>query len=115
MTNGTSGNGRLNGSGINPLGYKLVVLPKEVEAKTAGGLFLPESKMEKDGFQRREGIIVAMSPMAFHNPDWPGDAPKPQVGDRVMFARYQADEITGRDGQTYWIMNDQSVFAVVDE
>jgi co-chaperonin GroES (HSP10) len=105
----------LNDSGINPLGYKLVVLPREIEAKTKGGLLLPESKVEKEGFQRREGIIVAMSPMAFHNPDWPADAPKPQVGDRVMFARYQADEIIGRDGQTYWIMNDQSVMATIED
>jgi chaperonin GroES len=115
MTNGTSGQKPLNDSGINPLGYKILVLPKEVEAKTAGGLFLPESKMEKDGFQRREGIIVAMSPMAFHNPDWPAEATKPQVGDRVLYARYQADEIIGRDGQAYWIMNDQSVLATIEE
>ncbi len=105
----------LNGSGVNPLGYKIVVLPKEVESKTKGGLLLPESKVEKDGFQRREGIIVATSPMAFHHPDWPEGARKPQIGDRVMFARYQADEIIGRDGQAYWIMNDQSVMATIED
>jgi len=110
-----SGQKPLNRSGINPVGYKILVLPREVEAKTKGGLFLPESKVEKDGFQRREGIIVAMSPMAFHNPDWPAEAVKPKSGDRVMFARYQADEVTGNDGQTYWIMNDQSVIAVIEE
>ncbi len=104
-----------NSSGINPLGYKVLVLPKEVEMKTAGGLLLPDVRVEKDGFQRREGIIVAMSPMAFHNPDWPADAPKPKVGDGVMYSRYQADEITGRDGQTYWIMNDQSVMATIED
>jgi co-chaperonin GroES (HSP10) len=110
-----SGQKPLNGSGVNPLGYKILVLPQEVEAKTKGGIFLPDSKVEKDGFQRREGIIVAMSPMAFHNPDWPDTAAKPQIGDRVMFARYQADEINGRDGQTYWIMNDQSVMATIED
>lgn len=115
MTSGTNGPKPLNASGIAPLGYKLLVLPKEVETKTKGGLFLPETKVEKEGFQRREGIIVAMSPMAFHNPDWPDGAPKPQIGDRVMFARYQADEITGRDGQAYWIMNDQSVMATIED
>ena len=54
----------LNTSGIRPLEYKVLVLPKEIETKTKGGLFLPETKVEKDGFQRREGILVAMSPMA---------------------------------------------------
>jgi co-chaperonin GroES (HSP10) len=105
----------LNGSGVRPLSYKILVLPQEVESKTKGGLFLPDSKVEKDGFQRREGIIVAMSPMAFCNPDWPDGATRPQVGDRVMFARYQADEVMGRDGQTYWIMNDQSVMATIED
>ncbi len=105
----------LNGSGVAPMGYKILVLPKEVEAKTKGGLLLPESKVEKDGFQRREGIIVAMSPMAFTFPDWPAGAQKPQVGDRVMFARYQADELTGRDGQTYWIMEDRSIMATIED
>lgn len=105
----------LNGSGINPMGYKIVVLPKEVETKTAGGLLLPETKVEKDGFQRREGIIVAKSPMAFTFPDWPEGARKPDIGERVMFARYQADEITGRDGQTYWIMEDKSVMATIED
>lgn len=115
MTTGTVGLPTLNNSGINPLGYKIVVLPKEVEEKTKGGLYLPETKVEKDEFQRREGIIVAMSPMAFCNPDWPADAQKPQVGDRVMFARYQADELTGKDGRKYWIMNDTSVMATIEE
>ena len=105
----------LNNSGIHPLEYKILVLPKEVETKTKGGLFLPETKVEKDGFQRREGILVAMSPMAFSFPDWPEGVEKPKVGDRVMFARYQADEVTGKDGQTYWIMADKAVMAIIEE
>ena len=110
-----SGNEHLNTSGIQPLEYKILVLPKEVEAKTAGGLLLPETKIEKDGFQRREGIIVAVSPMAFTFPDWPEGAKKPAIGDRVMFARYQADEVVGRDGKTYWIMADRSVMATIED
>ena len=105
----------LNSSGVSPLGYKVLVLPKEVEAKTKGGLLLPESKVEKDGFQRREGIVVAASPMAFTFPDWPDGARKPQVGDRVMFARYQADEIAGKDGQSYWIMEDKAIMATIED
>ncbi len=104
-----------NKSGIRPLEYKILVAPKEVETKTAGGLYLPETKVEKDGFQRREGILVDMSPMAFTFPDWPADAKKPQIGDRVMFARYQADELQGKDGQTYWIMADKAVMALIED
>jgi len=104
-----------NTSGIKPLEYRILVLPKEVETKTAGGIILPDDKMEKDGFQRREGILVDMSPMAFTFPDWPADQPKPKVGDRVMFARYQADEVKGKDGATYWIMADRAVMALIED
>lgn len=106
---------RMNTSGIAPMGYKVLVLPKEVETKTKGGLILAESTVEKDGFQRREGIIVAASPMAFTFPDWPEHARKPQVGDRVMYARYQADEVKGRDGNDYWIMEDRAIMAVIED
>ena len=101
-----------NSSGIHPQEYKVLVLPKEVEHKTAGGLLLPESKIEKDEFGRREGVLVAVSRMAFTNPDWP-DPPK--VGDRVMFSKYNADEVQGRDGAKYWILKDTSIMAVLEQ
>jgi co-chaperonin GroES (HSP10) len=101
-----------NKSGIRPCEYKCLVLPKAVELKTAGGLLLPESKIEKDSFARQEGVLVAVSAMAFTNPDWP-DAPK--VGDRVMFSKYNADEVQGRDGATYWIMKDTAIVAVLEQ
>lgn len=110
-----SGQTTTNKSGIRPCEYKILVLPQEVETKTKGGLLLPETKMEKDGFQRREGIIVDVSPMAFTFPDWPETAQKPKIGDRVMFARYQADEVSGKDGLTYWIMADKSVMAIIED
>lgn len=110
-----AGQATLNTSGIKPCEYKVLVLPQEIETKTKGGLLLPETKVEKDGFQRREGILVDMSPMAFSFPEWPEDAPKPKVGDRVMFARYQADEVIGRDGQNYWIMADKAVMATIED
>lgn len=109
------GHSTSNTSGIRPQHYHILVLPKEVETKTRGGLLLPETTTEKEGFQRREGIIVACSPMAFSFPDWPEGEPKPKVGDRVMFARYQADEVTGKDGQTYWLMADKSVMAIIED
>lgn len=110
-----SGKSTLNNSGIRPVEYKVLVLPKEVERKTAGGLLLADSTVEKEEFGRMEGIMVAVSPMAFSFPDWPADVPKPQVGQRVMFARYQADKVIGRDGLDYWIMSDRSVIATIEE
>lgn len=107
----------MNDSGILPQRYNVLVLPVEVEAKTQGGIYLPPSKVEKDEFGRKEGILVAMSPMAFTWPDWPEDAADklPKVGDRVIFGKYQADEITGRDGQKYWLMKDENIAGVMTD
>jgi len=112
---GTAGQATLNTSGISPVEFKILVLPKEVEKKTKGGLLLADSTIEKDEFGRMEGVMIAASPMAFRFEDWPDDNRKPQVGDRVLFSRYNADKVLGRDGVTYWIMNDKSVMAVMEQ
>ena len=104
----------LNGSGIRPVQYMVIVQPDEVEKTTKGGIILPDTKVEKDEFQRMEGQLVAVSPMAFTFKDWPDGAPKPKVGDRVTFARYNATEITGRDGGKYWFMKDESILGVME-
>ena len=113
--NGTNGADISNNSGIRPVEYNVLVLPQEVERKTKGGLLLADQTVEKEEFGRKEGIIVAASPMAFTFPDWPADAPKPQVGNRVMFSKYQAETVQGRDGGTYWLLKDKAVLAVIED
>lgn len=111
---GTSGETTSNPSGIRPVEYKVLVEPKELEKTTKGGLILADETLEKESFGRQEGVLVAVSPMAFKFEDWPDGEPTPQVGDRVMFSKYNADQVQGRDGKTYWIMNDKSVMAVIE-
>ena len=112
---GILGRAILNNSGLRPVEYKVVVLPEEAERATKGGLLLAESTIEKNEFGRTEGVLVAVSPMAFTFADWPEDAPIPAVGDRVMFSRYNAHEFQGRDGRKYWIMNDKAIMAVMEQ
>jgi hypothetical protein len=40
-----------NGSGINPVEYNVIVLPKQVEEKTSGGLYLPARDQGKRGIR----------------------------------------------------------------
>lgn len=106
----------MNNSGIRPVQYMVIVKPDDVEKTTKGGIILPDTKVEKDEFQRMEGVLVAVSPMAFTFKDWPAgmDDQKPRVGNRVTFARYNATEITGRDGGKYWLMKDESILGVME-
>jgi co-chaperonin GroES (HSP10) len=105
-----------NASGIRPVQYCVLVKPDDVEKTTKGGIILPDSKVEKDEFQRMEGVLVAVSPMAFTFKDWPEEAKgmQPQVGDRVIFAKYNATELTGRDGGKYWLMKDEAIVGVME-
>lgn len=102
----------MNSSGMMPMEYNVLVKPKAVEEKTRGGLFLPDQVKEKDGFQRTEGKLVAVSPVAFTYATWPDGARKPQIGDLVIFSKYSATEIKGDDGADYWIMKDTAIAAV---
>lgn len=99
--------------GIQPMEYNVIVKPDVVEEKTAGGLYIPEDKKEKDEFAQTIGTLIAVSPMAFAFADWPDGARKPQVADRVIFSRYQATEVKGQDGKKYWLMKDRVIAGVM--
>lgn len=101
----------MNTSGIHPSEYNVLVKPRAIEEKTVGGIILPESKKEKDEFARMDGTLLAVSPVAFGYAEFP-EGTIPQVGDEVIFSKYQATEITGSDGEKYWIMKDTAIAAV---
>jgi chaperonin GroES len=105
----------MNTSGIYPLEYNVLVAPKKVEEKTAGGIILPDDNREKEQYGQTEGTLVAVSPAAFtfNYEGWPENHELPQVGDRVFFSRYQATEVKGTDGETYWLMKDKSLAGVM--
>ena len=109
----------LNPSGIRPCEYNVLVKPYVVEEKTSGGIILPEDVKAKDENAQTKGQVVAMSPMAFANPDWPEDmaSSKPMVGETVMYARYAgaSSKITGKDGVEYILIKDQDITAVFEE
>ena len=106
----------MNGSGIKPVEYNVLVKPRQVEERTKGGLIIPDSTKEKEEWARKEGVLVAVSPMAFSFADWPADREdeKPRVGQTVVFARYQAEEFEGKDGQKYWLMKDKAIIGVME-
>lgn len=104
-----------NESGIYPTEYKILIAPKAVGEKI-GSIIIPDSTKERDQFAQMEGVIVAVSPLAFtYEPkeSWNGSGP-PKVGDRVLFAKYAGATVKGRDGKEYRIVNDKDLAAVLD-
>lgn len=105
----------MNTSGINPIEYNVLVKLDQVDEKTAGGVFLPDQQKERENFAQIKGTLVAVSPMAFRFEDWPQDCAHPEPGNRVMIAKHAGAQTEGSDGNTYRVVKDKDVLAVINE
>src|SRR3990167_2669864 len=101
-------------SGIIPTEFKVLLLPDTVEERTAGGIIKPAERVERDQYAAMDGVIIAASPLAFTYENRPQGARKPQVGDRVIFAKYSGAKVTGKDGVDYRLVTDKDVMAVLE-
>lgn len=73
---------------VRPLEDRIVIKPLEPEAKTASGLFLPESAKERP----IQGKVVAVGPGKLLDN---GERSKPLVrkGDTVVYGKYAGTEV----------------------
>lgn len=96
------------------MAFNVVVEIDKTETVTKGGIILPDSKTERDRLACEEGVLVAISPLAFTYAQWPDEDKKPKVGDRVIVNRY-AGMLREKDGKDYRIIEDKSLVAVLRE
>jgi chaperonin GroES len=102
----------MNQSGIKQLcEYKCLVLPDKVERTTTGGLYKPDTVVDKEKWKTCKAVFILRSDNAFR--DWGGYIPEP--GDRVYVAVSSGMIHEGPDGQTYRIVNDKDVIGELDE
>ena len=92
---------------VRPIGDKVVVKRLEAEAKTKGGIVLPDTAKEKP----KRGKVVAVGEGKRLES---GELAKPSVkkGDEVIFTSYAGTEITV-DGKELLIMSQDDILAVV--
>jgi co-chaperonin GroES (HSP10) len=93
--------------------FNIVVELDPIEEVTKGGIILPGDKVERDKLAYEEGTLVAVSPFAFSYAEWPEDAEKPQIGNRVLIERY-AGLLREKDGRNFRILKDKSLVAVIE-
>ena len=93
---------------FRPLHDRVVIERVDAEAKSAGGIIIPDTAKEKP----QEGEIVAAGPGARNEQGQllPIDV-KP--GDRVLFGKWSGTEVK-IDGQDYLIMKENDLLGVVD-
>jgi len=92
---------------IKPEGVKVLILPKEVEKKTEGGIYVPDSVQEAAKFTAVMGKVLAIGPAAAVEFD---DGPL-KVGDEVIHAKHSGVFVTGDDGVDVRIVNDIDIQA----
>jgi chaperonin GroES len=84
-----------------PLKDRVLVKPHEAEAKTASGIYIPESAQEKP----QKGTVVAVGS---------GKKDEPmtvKVGDVVLYGKYSGTEIK-IDGEDYLIMREDDILLI---
>lgn len=96
---------------LQPIEYRVIVLPDSVEEVHGSGLIVKaETTKTQDRRTQTKGKIVAVSDCSFD--DWNGS--KPLVGDRVEFAMY-AGQFYTEDDVEYRIMNDTDIIGIIKE
>ena len=90
---------------INPLSDRVVVMPEEVDEKTASGIILPDTAKEKP----QMGQIVAAGPGKISDN---GTTVKMTLksGDKVLYGKYSGTEITLNDNEVL-IMRESDILA----
>lgn len=101
---------KLNLDGLMLAEYNVLVRMDPVMTKTASGIELPESMIDRDSLARDVGTLVAASPLAFGYSEWPEGKGPPEVGERVLIAMYDG-KLYDIDGEKYRVVKDKSVVA----
>lgn len=93
---------------IRPLSDRIVVEPKEIETKTAGGIIIPDTA-DKD--KPMQGTVLAIGNGRFVD----GNVIPLQVkvGDRVLFGKYAGTNIKLEDTE-YLVMREEDVMGVIE-
>ena len=93
---------------FRPLHDRVVVERIDAEAKTAGGIIIPDTAKEKPS----QGRIIGIGPGGRdeHGKLIPIDL---KVGDRVLFGKWSGTEVK-LDGEDLMIMKESDVMGVVD-
>ncbi len=93
---------------FRPLGDRVVVRRVEEEAKTKGGIIIPDTAKEKP----QEGEVVAVGP-GTRDEDGKRIPMDVKAGDRILFGKWSGTEVK-IDGEDLIIMKESDVLGIVD-
>ena len=86
---------------IKPIGDRVLVKMEEVEEKTSGGIFIPQTAQEKT----QTGVVEAVGDDK--------DVITVKKGDKVMYDKYAGTNVTV-EGKEFLIVKMQDIMAVIE-
>jgi chaperonin GroES len=92
---------------VKPLQDRVLIKRVEEEAKTKGGIIIPDSAKEKP----QEVLVVAVGPGKVTD-NGTRVTPEVKAGDRILFGKYSGTEIKV-DGVEHLILREDDILAVV--
>jgi chaperonin GroES len=93
---------------IRPLQDRILVKRLEGEAKTAGGIIIPDNAKEKP----MEGQVIAVGNGKVLD-DGKLRKPDVKVGDKILFGKYAGSEVK-IDGTEHLILREDDVLGVIE-
>ncbi len=94
---------------FRPTEDRVLVEPVEADAKTTGGIILPDSAREKP----QRGIVIAVGPGKLLDSGRRGEMGV-SLGDEVFYGKYSGTEIEFGTDQ-YVVLRESDILAVVDK
>jgi chaperonin GroES len=94
---------------IRPLSDRIVVQPRELETKTAGGIVIPDTA-DKD--KPIQGTVIAIGTGKYV--DGKLLPLQVQVGDKILFGKYAGTNVK-LDDKEYLVMREEDVMGVLEE
>jgi len=92
---------------IKPLHDRVLVKRLEEEARTSGGIIIPDTAKEKP----QQGKVMAVGPGA-RGEDGKLQVPDVKKGDRILFGKWSGTEVK-IDGEEMLIMKESDIMGVV--
>lgn len=93
---------------IRPLSDRIVVEPKELEQKTAGGIVIPDTA-DKD--KPMQGTVIAIGSGRYI--DGKMLPLQVKVGERILFGKYAGTNVK-LDEKEYLVMREEDVMGVLE-
>jgi len=92
---------------VKPLQDRVLIKRVEEEAKTKGGIIIPDSAKEKP----QEGLVVAVGPGKVTD-NGTRVTPGVKAGDRILFGKYSGTDIKV-DGVEHLILREDDILAIM--